>query len=361
MLKKAFPRSFPHPLTTDPPVERPERAPSLRITDADDDRAADHLSRGVVIGSPLDAAGVDPGYTFELTVSPGFDTTKPNTAKECQDDGIVVRDFGREPNITFVGIFDGHGRDGRKCAIFAAQEIAEFLVDHEKLYTDPMAALREASTHVNAKMHLSDFCRTKYSGTTACFGLLMGLNVFLANVGDSRAVLGRTGSKGLPEAVDLTFDHKPQDEPEKLRIELSGGTVSQQEYDPGQFLGPYRVFKRGTSAPGLAMSRSLGDYEAEMVGVIPDADCTQRRLQAEDRVLIVATDGLWEVFESQEAVEWVLEYMSDETRMNAMPVTQALVEEAQMRWTNLDDDDDIVVDDTTVLCITIPQMPKEYY
>lgn len=308
----------------------------------------------MVIGTPSDASRGPPGYTFELMVSPGFDTTKPNTAKECQDQGIVVRDFGGDPTCSFVGIFDGHGRDGRKCAIFAAQEMAEFLVDHERLFTAPMMALRDASVNVNAKMHVSDVCRTKYSGTTACYGLVIGDEVFLGNVGDSRAILGRIGITGRIEAVDLTFDHKPEDDLERRRIELSGGSVAQQEYDPGQFDGPFRVFKRGTSAPGLAMSRSLGDLEAEKVGVIPDADCYSRRLRAGDVLLLIASDGLWEVFKSQEAVEWVMDYMKDEWRMGAMPVTQALVEEAQMRWTKLDDDD-IVVDDTSVLLVTIPK------
>lgn len=304
----------------------------------------------MVVGTPPDAARGPPGYTFELTVSPGFDTTKPNTAKECQDQGIVVRDFGGDPTCSFIGIFDGHGRDGRKCAMFAAQEMAEFLVDHADLFNAPMLALKDASINANAKMHISDVCRTKYSGTTAVYGLVIGNEVFLGNVGDSRAILGRVGITGRPEALDLTFDHKPEDDLEQRRIELSGGSVAQQEYDPGQFEGPFRVFKRGTSAPGLAMSRSLGDLEAEKVGVIPDADCYSQQLRPGDDLLLLASDGLWEVFNSQEAVEWVMDYMKDEWRMNAMPVTQALVEEAHMRWTKLDDDD-IVVDDTSVgLC-----------
>jgi len=73
---------------------------------------AQHLLPGMVIGAPADAS--TSGYTYELTVSPGFDTTKPNTAKECQDQGIVVRDFGGDSTCTLVGVFDGHGKNGRK-------------------------------------------------------------------------------------------------------------------------------------------------------------------------------------------------------------------------------------------------------
>jgi serine/threonine protein phosphatase PrpC len=57
----------------------------------------------------------------------------------------------------------------------------------------------------------------------------------------------------------------------------------------------FRVFRRGTSAPGLAMSRSLGDLEAERVGVVPDADGYSVQLQRGDQLLLIASDGLWEV------------------------------------------------------------------
>ena len=95
--------------------------------------------------------------------------------------------------------------------------------------------------------------------------------------------------------MELTVDHKPEDSVERARIESSGGVVAQQEYDPGEFEGPFRVFRRGTSAPGLAMSRSLGDLEAERVGVVPDADGYSVRLQRGDQLLLIASDGLWEV------------------------------------------------------------------
>ena len=43
----------------------------------------------------------------------------------------------------------------------------------------------------------------------------------VANAGDSRCVLCRGG-----QAVELSFDHKPEDEPEKARIEKAGGKVT---------------------------------------------------------------------------------------------------------------------------------------
>lgn len=44
----------------------------------------------------------------------------------------------------------------------------------------------------------------------------------MANVGDSRAVLSRNGV-----ALDLSVDHKPEDEIEKNRILKAGGQISE--------------------------------------------------------------------------------------------------------------------------------------
>ena len=61
---------------------------------------------------------------------------------------------------------------------------------------------------------------------------------FIANVGDSRAVLSRN-----QKTIALSRDHKPDDAIEKARIKKAGGFVS-----------------NGRVNDSLAMSRSLGDF-----------------------------------------------------------------------------------------------------
>lgn len=50
--------------------------------------------------------------------------------------------------------------------------------------------------------------------------------IFVANAGDSRAVLGKKG-----EAVPLSFDHKPENEIEIERIEKAGSTITEGRVD----------------------------------------------------------------------------------------------------------------------------------
>ena len=52
--------------------------------------------------------------------------------------------------------------------------------------------------------------------------LIVGDMCYVANVGDSRAVLSADGGKQI---VALTRDHKPNDELEKNRITNAGGKI----------------------------------------------------------------------------------------------------------------------------------------
>ena len=49
------------------------------------------------------------------------------------------------------------------------------------------------------------------SGTTAVLIFLQGMRLFIANVGDSRAMMGQRGPDGNIVAVPLTQDAKPDD------------------------------------------------------------------------------------------------------------------------------------------------------
>jgi len=294
-------------------------------------------------------------YYFELTVSPGFDLEIPTgqKQKECQDEGIVIRRYAGDQGQVFLGVFDGHGVNGLLASKFTGESLPALLAQNDFLRTNWKEAYVQVCREVGRLM-LSGACGfdCQFSGTTAVFGVLTGRNsVLLGNVGDSRAVVGRADANGKMTGVDLTEDDKPTDAPERARIESSGGRVAQMEYDPGDFDGPFRVFLREANIPGLAMSRSLGDGLAESVGVITDPTCSEYYIRPEDKFLLFASDGLWEVFTSDEACKWAEAYFKDREKMAKMPCTQALAEEAQRRWTRMDED--CVVDDTTVLIVRI--------
>lgn len=106
-----------------------------------------------------------------------------------------------------------------------------------------------------------------FSGTTCCTMLLNGTRIYCANAGDSRAVV--VGKNG--RVKQLSRDHKPCDKDEGARIIERGGRIEAfKDQLTGEDMGPKRVWLLKEDVPGLAMSRSIGDYVAQTVGVIPD-------------------------------------------------------------------------------------------
>ena len=86
--------------------------------------------------------------------------------------------------------------------------------------------------------------------------------IYTANVGDSRAIIGRK-QNGKWIALPLSYDQKPENPKEKERILRNKGRVEPYRDDREGFVGPYRVWFRHEQFPGLAMSRSFGDKVAQ--------------------------------------------------------------------------------------------------
>jgi serine/threonine protein phosphatase PrpC len=158
------------------------------------------------------------------------------------------------------------------------------------------------------------------------------MSIVVANVGDSRAVLCRDG-----RAMDLTRDHKPDDDDERRRIEGYGGTVDWcGDVDdvtgrPIHGAGVYRI------NGNLALSRSIGDRaERPCVSGTPDVFHHVIR-EDDDSFALLATDGLFDVMSSAEAVSFVNDLLGrtppEDRHGIRRDVARHLVEEAIRRGT----------------------------
>ena len=295
--------------------------------------------------------------------------TSADDPKTEQENDNNHQSLSITPQI-FLGVFDGHGAQGRPIA-HHTRDFISTMTRHaaSKVASPPPARAvvhghdRVLPSNISADLHRARldilkaaFSRAEraltesdtgidhvFSGTTAVVAWLFGRDIYTAWTGDSRCVVGRTTN---PEngrirfkAIELSHDQKPVRADEKRRVRSAGGRIARWQRN----VGPMRVWLPRDWTPGLAMTRSIGDTILSEFGVSPVPEVTFTQLGSSDSFIVLASDGVWEFMSSQEVVDFIGR-MRREDR-SASDASEALVREAVRRWRR----NEVVVDDTTAV------------
>ncbi|XP_051144443.1 probable protein phosphatase 2C 34 [Andrographis paniculata] len=239
-----------------------------------------------------------------------------------QDCCIVWEEFGCQEDMLFCGIFDGHGPWGHYVAKSVRESMPSSLLcnwqetlaetssdsdselESEKLlhrFNIWNRAYTKACAAVDQELEHHQKIDTFHSGTTALTVVRQGDSIFIANVGDSRAILGTTSDDGSLVAAQLTTDFKPNIPQEAERITQCQGRVYCLDDEPGV----HRLWQPHKESPGLAMSRAFGDYCVKDFGLVSVPEVTHRHITENDQFIVLATDGVWDVVSNEEAAEIV--------------------------------------------------------
>lgn len=331
---------------------------------------------------PFDPAAIGAGTVHGLKAqsdaADGEAHAKPN-----QDRGLVCWPYAGVADAALLAVFDGHGPHGERIAHFCMGQLARTLAKEEAATTsgsaDPGQALRRAVVAIDGKLatckeivamdHTGGAVTlaptvVHRAGTTCTAVLLRGRSCWVAWSGDSRCVLGSRVSDGSLVAMELSDDHRPDAPGERRRLEKAGGIIT--AAGPGG-KPPSRVFTRGAAARGVAMARSLGDLDMRQVGVIAEPEIRHVDISIDqgavvshgiggegegrqDELLIVASDGVWEFIESQEACELVAKIE------HASEAADALVQEAVRRW--VQHEHGLYQDDITAIVVKLPLLAR---
>ncbi|KAF3784642.1 putative protein phosphatase 2C 43 [Nymphaea thermarum] len=239
-------------------------------------------------------------------------------ANECIEDHSQVETGSAG---TFVGVYDGHG--GPDASLFISDHLFAHLMRiaqengtiSEHVIRSAFSATEAGFlTHVRQSMEIKPSVST--TGSCCLVGVIWDGTLYVANLGDSRAVVGCLGRSGNIIAEQLTRDHNAS--MEEVRQELRS-----LHPDDSQIV----VLKHGVwRIKGIIqVSRSIGDAYLKRPEFIIDPSISRFRLpeplrrpvlsaepsiftrvvRSQDKFVIFASDGLWEQLTNQEAVEIV--------------------------------------------------------
>nr|KYP36857.1 putative protein phosphatase 2C 27 [Cajanus cajan] len=214
-----------------------------------------------------------------------------------EDTHICIGDLAKKFNydvlseeaVSFYGVFDGHG--GKSAAQFVRDNLPRVIVEDVKFPLELEKVVKRSFLETDAAfLKTSSHEPSLSSGTTALTAIIFGRTLLVANAGDCRAVLSRHG-----RAIEMSKDHRPNCNNERMRVESLGGFI-----DDGYLNGQ------------LAVTRALGDWHLEGMKEMSERggplsaepELKLMTLTKEDEFLVIASDGIWDVFSSQNAVDF---------------------------------------------------------
>jgi len=276
----------------------------------------------------------------------------PGMRKYMEDEISIENGTTDRIPTTYLGVFDGHG--GKEAAIYARDNLFDNLKSQPGFFDDNPENVKEAIRQGFIKTHMDMFKivdtwpkrkdgHLSTSGTTATVVILRESKIFIGHVGDSAAVIAQKKNNAYI-AKELTVDHKPECVKEKTRIEKLGGRVSQTNRVPRV------VWKRAVTlnhsstprfeyVPFLAVSRALGDLwsydeSKDKFIVSPEPDVHHIDLNnntEKNKFIILASDGLWGVMNSHQAVKYVCNFELNATKKKRN-CSKNLVEDSLSIW-----------------------------
>lgn len=242
-----------------------------------------------------------------------------------QDQYKVIENVptGEDASISLFLVADGHGSNeySRHCSqmipklIFQSEEFLSGRYDAaivNSFFEEDKALRREVYQRMNEKR----------GGSTLTVALYAEGSLFLANVGDSRAVLAeRVNTKGDYNAIRVSREHKILvDEGERKRLRNLHAKIRGD-----------RLVSRSHS---LNMTRALGDFDfkkpqvdSESDWVSPVPHLTKIDIQPSHEFLILASDGLWDFVNDEDMVRIIVECRH--RKMSAQDIATELVKEIE--------------------------------
>ncbi|KDP27757.1 hypothetical protein JCGZ_19786 [Jatropha curcas] len=216
-------------------------------------------------------------------ISHGFQLVEGKSGHDMEDYHVAEYRKFKNHELGLFAIFDGHLGD--RVPSYLKDNLFLNILQEPNFWDDPKTAIKNAYRATD-KYILDNSMQLGPGGSTAVTAIVIdGKDLWVANVGDSRAVVCERGC-----ANQLTVDHEPHTE--RKRIEKQGGFVTTLPGDVPRVNGQ------------LAVARAFGDQSLK-AHLSSEPDVRHVPIDSTMEFVILASDGLWKVMQNQEAVDLV--------------------------------------------------------
>ena len=266
-------------------------------------------------------------------------TTYRGIIKEYNEDKVSVASiiekppnskFSPWPKMSYFAIFDGHG--GEDCSEYLRDNFLQFLVENKNFPFDIKVAMTEAFKEIEEsffKLKCKDTLEeSNISGSCALVAVIFDNKVYMANIGDSRAIMSINNGTKIKQ---LTVDHKPDNLTEFERALKNGSKIylddnDDPDRDPSkiQFIKDKNELKKKQEEKfnseeekvfreypsDLAVMRTVGDIKAkkkEFGGnpgtIINVPDIFIYDINTGDDFIIMGCDGIFDDLSNQDIID----------------------------------------------------------
>ena len=257
--------------------------------------------------------------------------------KYNQENFFMKEKFLNKKEQFLIGICNGHGKNGKLISKYVLDSLPALITDTSdiSIINSYLQMNKQIISENNKKFDCS------LSGAS-CISLIISLEkIISANLGDNKAVLARY-ENGLYNYINLNREHKPTTPDEKKRILEHNGKIG---YLYGNTEGPKKIWLKNSDIPGLHISRSFGDVIAHNVGVISEPEIKNFYYNGNEKFIILASHGFWDLIDSKESIEIVKEYY--ENNMDAIgalnKLALVLLNKSENQKKSINDDITIII------------------
>lgn len=240
-----------------------------------------------------------------------------------------------DESLAVFSVFDGHG--GRDVADIVSEKLPALLfkklnqmVKQKSQLADYMSCIKDCFFEIDHDLPTQ---QSAHCGTTAIVTVIIeNKYIIVANTGDSRAILSLDGGA----CKTLSFDHKPSNMGERVRIENGGGYVINGRVN--EILALSRAFGDFKfKVPFIELENSHNKYAAQnrkffkhdliylppellQVTCEPDLMVYDLNFLKQPEFIVLACDGIWDCYRNDQLVkiirdklslDWSLQHISE--------------------------------------------------